>query len=384
MSTNSDDNTKLSANPIFSDNKLKLGIFGINGKGTANTLISDFHRPTWKANLVAAQLADAAGLEAIVSYSRWKGHELGKLEHPSGIVLDPFTWAAGIAQATRYAAVFATTHASTYHPITVAKQAATIDIISGGRFGLNVVAGWNRSEIEMFGTSLREHEERYKYLAEWMEIVLRLWTETGEFDHHGDFFDVVRGGSRPQPLQKPHPPIMNAASSDAGLAFATRIADMCFVQLPANEPGQWRSQVNAYKATAREKHGREIQIWTMVTVVQRETQAEADAYLRHYAVDNADEETLDAFIGTISTNSKKIAQSDMTDRRIRAAAGAGGTLLVGEAHKIADQMTSLSDSGIDGLLISWVNFEDGLKRLAADVLPLLEVSGLRLPFQPCA
>ena len=236
----------------------------------------------------------------------------------------------------------------------------------------------------MFGTSLREHEERYKYLAEWMEIVLRLWTETGEFDHHGDFFDVVRGGSRPQPLQKPHPPIMNAASSDAGLAFATRIADMCFVQLPANEPGQWRSQVNAYKATAREKHGREIQIWTMVTVVQRETQAEADAYLRHYAVDNADEETLDAFIGTISTNSKKIAQSDMTDRRIRAAAGAGGTLLVGEAYKIADQMTSLSDSGIDGLLISWVNFEDGLKRLAADVLPLLEVSGLRLPFQPCA
>ena len=106
--------------------------------------------------------------------------------------------------------------------------------------------------------------------------------------------------------------------------------------------------------------------------------------MRHYAVDNADEETLDAFIGTISTNSKKIAQSDMTDRRIRAAAGAGGTLLVGEAYKIADQMTSLSDSGIDGLLISWVNFEDGLKRLAADVLPLLEVSGLRLPFQPCA
>ena len=46
MSTNSDDNTKLSANPIFSDNKLKLGIFGNNGKGTANTLISDFHRPT--------------------------------------------------------------------------------------------------------------------------------------------------------------------------------------------------------------------------------------------------------------------------------------------------------------------------------------------------
>jgi FMNH2-dependent dimethyl sulfone monooxygenase len=98
-------------------------------------------------------VVDAAGLEAIVSYSRWKGHELGKLEYPSRVVLDPFTSSASIAQATRHAAVFATTHASTYHPITVAKQAATIDIISGGRFGLNVVAGWNRSEIERLGTS---------------------------------------------------------------------------------------------------------------------------------------------------------------------------------------------------------------------------------------
>ncbi|MGZ0190188.1 MAG: hypothetical protein ACKVH0_19670, partial [Alphaproteobacteria bacterium] len=107
------DNTDLSANPIFSANKLKLAIFGINGKGTANTLVSDVHRPTWSENLIAARLADSAGLEAIVSYSRWKGHELGKLEHPSGIVLDPFTWAAGLAQATSHSAIFATTHAST-------------------------------------------------------------------------------------------------------------------------------------------------------------------------------------------------------------------------------------------------------------------------------
>lgn len=382
MSASNEDNTALSDNPIFSSNKLKLGIFGINGKGTANTLIADFHRPTWKANLVAAQLADAAGLEAIVSYSRWKGHELGKLEHPSGIVLDPFTWAAGIAQATSYAAIFSTTHASTYHPLTVAKQSATIDIISGGRFGLNVVAGWNKPEIEMFGASLREHEQRYQYLAEWMQIVLRLWSESEEFDHYGNFFNIVRGGSRPQPLQKPRPPIMNAASSGTGLAFATRIADMCFVQLLANDPHQWREQVNAYKDTARDNHGREIQVWTMVTIVQRDTQAEAEAYLHHYAVDHADEETVDAFVGTISANSKNLSHPDMTDRRLRAAAGAGGTLVVGDAKHITEQMQSLSDSGIDGLLISWVNFEDGLTRLVAEVLPLLEALGLRKPFKP--
>jgi FMNH2-dependent dimethyl sulfone monooxygenase len=130
----------------------------------------------------------------------------------------------------------ATTHASTYHQLTVAKQSATIDIISGGRFGLYVVAGWNNPEIEMFGASLREREERYRYLTEWMEIVLRLWIEDEEFDYQSDFFNIVRGGSRPQPLQKPHPPIMNAASSGTGLAFAARVADICLVQLSANDP----------------------------------------------------------------------------------------------------------------------------------------------------
>jgi dimethylsulfone monooxygenase len=71
--------------------KVKLGIFGINGKGTANTRVPNFRRPTWEANLRAARLADDAGLEAIVPYARWKGHEIGKLDHPSGIVLDPLT-----------------------------------------------------------------------------------------------------------------------------------------------------------------------------------------------------------------------------------------------------------------------------------------------------
>ncbi|MGZ0188779.1 MAG: LLM class flavin-dependent oxidoreductase, partial [Alphaproteobacteria bacterium] len=77
-----------------------------------------------------------------------------------------------------------------------------------------------------------------------------------------------------------------------------------------------------------------------------------------------------------------MAQADMVDRRMRAAAGAGGTLLVGDANSIADQMAALSASGIDGLLISWANFEDGLTRLSANLLPLLEARGLRRPFRP--
>lgn len=372
----------LSENPIFGPNRMKLGIFGTNGKGTSNTLVPDFHRPTWQANLTAARLADEAGLEAIVPYSRWKGHEIGKLDHPSGVVLDPFTWAAGLAQATRHAAIFSTTHAVTYHPITVAKQCATIDIISGGRFGLNVVAGWNKPELEMFGEPLKEHDERYRHLAEWMDIVLRLWTADEEFDFHGEFFDIIKGGSRPKPVQRPRPAIMNAASSGAGRDFAVRVADMCFVQITSDDLEQRRDQVSSYKRLAREKHGREIQVWTMATIVQRETQAEAEAYLKHYAVDHADTVSVDAWLGTLLVNSQGMSRPEMADRRLRAAAGAGGSLLVGDADRISAQIAEFSRCGVDGLLLSWVNFEDGLKRLAKDVLPRLEAMGLRQPFRP--
>ncbi|MDR5759646.1 LLM class flavin-dependent oxidoreductase [Caballeronia sp. LZ035] len=369
-----------STNPIFGPNKLKLGIFGLNGKGTANTLVPEAHRPEWPTIIRAAQMADAAGLEAIVAYSRWKGHELGKLDHPSGVVLDPFTWAAGVAQATRHSAVFATSHAPTIHPVTAAKMCATIDIISGGRFGLNVVAGWNRPELEMFGAPLKEHEERYAHLEEWLNIVKRLWSEDEEFDFEGGHFKIVRGGSRPKPVQRPHPPIMSAGSSGTGREFALRSADMCFVQLASTDPAERRAHVDSYKQLAREKYGRDVKVWVMGNIVQRDTNAEAEAYVKHFAIDHADKASIDAWIDMQNANSKALSRPDLDARRRRAGIGAGGTPIIGDADRVAEQLEALSDCGVDGLLIGFVDFADGITRLTQGVLPQLEAKGLRQKF----
>ncbi|MCE0766027.1 LLM class flavin-dependent oxidoreductase [Pseudonocardia kujensis] len=374
--------TTPSTNPIFGPNRLKMGVFGLNGKGTANTLVPEVHTPTWEKNLRAAQLADAAGLEAIVAYARWKGHRVGHPDHPSGVVLEPFTWAAGIAQATRHAAVFATSHAPTVHPIAAAKMAATVDIISGGRFGLNVVAGWSRPELEMFGAPLKEHDERYAHLAEWLDIITRLWTEDHEFDHDGPFFQVAAAASRPRPVQRPRPAIMSAGSSQAGRAFALRNADMCFISLTSSDPDDWRAQVEAYKTAAREEFGRETQVWIMSTIVQRDTNAEADAALRRIAVDNADHESIQAWMDERAINSQALSTETREVLHLRAAAGAGGSIFCGDAERIAEQLQTISDVGIDGLLIGYVDFEDGLGRLGKDLLPVLEQRGLREPFAP--
>ena len=369
-------------NPLHGPNRLKLGIFGTNGKGGAQTLVPEAYAPSWAASVQTAQMADAAGFEAIVAYARWKGYIAGRPEHPSGVVLDPFTWAAGIAQATRHAAVMATSHAPTMHPIVVAKQSATIDIISGGRFALNVVGGWNKHELEMFGVPLREHDARYDQLEEWLGIVRRLWAETAEFDHAGLFFRVEQAMSMPKPVQRPGPPIMNAGGSPRGMRFACEHAQLCFVILNGEDPAGWRAQVDAYKRTASEQFGRAVQVWTYCPCIQRATRAAAEEYLHHYAVTMEDTASLDAWSAGLQAQTKIVAPGQMAGFRKRFAAGAGGTILVGTAEDIAGQLQQLSEAGLDGVLLTWVDFVDGIGRFADCVLPLLEARGLRQAFAP--
>ena len=373
-----------STNPLFGPNRMKLGIFSTNGKGASQTLVPEAYRATWALSVETAQLADRAGYEAIVPYARWKGYVDGKNAHPSGVVMDPFTWAAGIAQATSHSAVFATSHAPTIHPLVVAKQGATVDLISGGRFALNVVGGWNKPELEMFGAPLKEHDQRYDHLAEWLAIVERLWTDENEFDFDGGFFKIVGGMSMPKPLQRPHPPIMNAGGSDRGRRFACEHADMCFILLRSERPETCAEDIASYKHFAREEFGREVQVWTNTFVVQRDTQAAADAYLQRYAVEYQDVESVDSWLNKQAEQTRMMPEAALRAMRLRFAAGAGGFPLVGTAEGIADRLHMLADAGLDGVLLTWVDYVDGLDRFNRDVLPLMERQGLRAPFAPAA
>jgi alkanesulfonate monooxygenase SsuD/methylene tetrahydromethanopterin reductase-like flavin-dependent oxidoreductase (luciferase family) len=364
--------------PVFSRNRLKLGTFCTNGSGAAITLVPEAPPLSWAMTLEAARLADAAHFEAIVSYARWKGYDARDPMKPSGIVMDPFTWAAGIAQATTRPAIIATSHAVTIHPIVAARQLATIDLISNGRAALNVVAGWNRPELEMFGTPLKDHADRYDHLEEWVQVLLQLFHSKDEFDHHGEFFDLVAAISNPKPLQRPHPVLMNAGSSGRGAEFACKYADMCFVVIASDDPAAISATVRRYKSLARDSFDREVQVWTCGYVVQDKTVELAEQYLHRYAVEYADTESLDGWMRVHMENAKTPPE---VVRAIRTsmAAGAGGFPLVGTVQTIADQLELLSGCGIDGVLLTWLDYVAGLQDFTAGVLPLLEARGLRAP-----
>ena len=95
--------------------------------------------------------------EALVPIGRW--HGFGGKTNFNGPGFECFSWAAGMSASTHYSGIFATSHVPTIHPVMAAKQAAAIDHISNGRFALNIVTGWNRPEIEMFGSPLMEHDD---------------------------------------------------------------------------------------------------------------------------------------------------------------------------------------------------------------------------------
>lgn len=370
----------MSRNPVFNDNKLKLGTFGTNGIASSFSLAPEVNKLTWPLMVEMAQICDEAGMEALVPVARWLGYSDKTYDHYSGDAMDCYTWAAAMAQATKHIGVFVTSHATTIHPLLAAKQTATLDIISGGRLGYNVVGGWVRHELEMFGEPLKDHSKRYDYLAEWMYLIEKLWTLDEPFDHEGEFFKITGGFTIPKPVQKPRPLIMNAGGSERGMRFACENADMCFVIVKSEDPEQIRAEVDTYKNMARETFGRDVMVWTYAFVVQRDTQKEADDYLHYYAVEMEDTETVLAWMKGQGVEAKWMAPEALDELRMRVAAGGGGFPLVGTPEGITEKLQMLSDCGIDGVLLSWGDFPDGLPRFVDGVLPLLEQAGLRKPF----
>jgi alkanesulfonate monooxygenase SsuD/methylene tetrahydromethanopterin reductase-like flavin-dependent oxidoreductase (luciferase family) len=363
-------------NPLFGDAKLKLGLFGVNvSNGCAITTAEERFRASWQETLAIAQTADRYGYDALVPVARWKG--FGGETNFNGTNFDTYTWAAGIAQATKRIGVLTTSHVPTVHPVMAAKQATTVDHISNGRFALNIVCGWFAPELEMFGRDIMEHDIRYEYAAEWIDIMKLLWSREDEFDYEGRFLRIKKGFAMPKPIQKPFPPLMNAGSSGKGRDFAAKYADMAFIHLNPADPEGTKAHIETYRRLAREEYGREIQIWANGYVSQRETQKEAEDYLNYYVVERGDDPAVDNILAVQGQQMQRLQKEQREQLRFNLKAGWGGIPLVGTADRIVDELLKVSRIGVDGMLLSWVDYIDGLERWQRDVAPRLEQAGLR-------
>jgi probable F420-dependent oxidoreductase len=106
-------------------------------------------------------------------------------------------------------------------PITLAKEVASIDYVSNGRFLFGIGGGWNREEMENHGT---DPSRRWKLLRERIEAMVEIWTKD-EAEYHGEFVDFDPIWSWPKPVQKPYPPIMLGNAGPGAISRAVKFAD---------------------------------------------------------------------------------------------------------------------------------------------------------------
>jgi probable F420-dependent oxidoreductase len=133
--------------------------------------------------------------------------------------LDPFvTLAAAAAVTSSIELITGIALLIQRDPIITAKEAASIDLISGGRFVFGVGAGWNIEELRHHGTDPRT---RGALLDERIEAIKALWT-TEPAEYHGRYVDFEPSYLRPKPVQKPHPPILIGGDSDATVKRVVR------------------------------------------------------------------------------------------------------------------------------------------------------------------
>jgi alkanesulfonate monooxygenase SsuD/methylene tetrahydromethanopterin reductase-like flavin-dependent oxidoreductase (luciferase family) len=365
-------------NPALGSRKLKLGTFQTNlDSGCVMSDLDGRLEITWPNTVTLAQLADEMEFEALVPVARWRG--FGGATDPQGPGFETFTWAAGIAGATRHSGVISTSHVALNHPIVAAKQSTVIDHISNGRYTLNVVNGWNFPEMEMFGVSLLEHEDRYACAEEWLTIVKRLWQEDEKFDFEGKFYRIKGGYLQPKPIQKPHPVIMNAGSSERGRRFACQHCDLVFTNIRSHDVATNTAHVAAYHKLARETYDREVRVWSNATIVQADTEKEARDFYHYYVHEKGD---WVAARNVIDTMAAEINKRDYPQERRNAMAemmiaGWGGFPLIGTGEQIVDGLAKLSKIGLDGVLLSWPRYIDGMREFRRVTYPLLRQSGLR-------
>ncbi|MBT3331388.1 MAG: LLM class F420-dependent oxidoreductase [Rhodospirillaceae bacterium] len=150
----------------------------------------------------------------------------GDLPRPYYHMSDPFvSLGAAAAVTTRLKLATGICLVVEHDPITLAKQVATLDMISDGRFLFGIGAGWNAEEMENHGT---EFKTRFKVMRERVEAMKAIWADE-QASYHGDFVNFDNIISYPKPVQQPNPPIIFGGATPLA---RQRVADFCDGWMP--------------------------------------------------------------------------------------------------------------------------------------------------------
>jgi FMN-dependent oxidoreductase (nitrilotriacetate monooxygenase family) len=369
----------------------------------------------------AVFLADVLGV-----YDVYQGGVDAALRHGVQVPLnDPLALVPLMAHATRHLG-FGVTAALTYeHPYTFARRISTLDHLSGGRIGWNIVTGYLDSAARNLGLDRQlSHDERYNLADEYLEVVYKLWEKSWDDDavvndkargvytdparvhpinHEGRHYKVP-GIHLCAPSPQRTPLLYQAGASPRGIAFATRHAEATFVSGPSK--GVVKRYVEEMRAatTAAGRDGDALLVYAQALIITGATEAEARAKYEDYAayVDieaaltllsgwtGVDFSTvpLDADIAYVDTEAGRSALASLSVAdpsrvwTVREAAkfiglGGRGPVLVGDPRQVADQLQDwMRETGIDGFNLAFALAHESMRDVVELIVPELQARGV--------
>ncbi|MFV3126238.1 pyrimidine utilization protein A [Niveispirillum sp. KHB5.9] len=350
---------------------MEVGVFiPIGNNGWLLSENAPQYKPSFDLNKQITLSAEKHGLDFVLSMIKLRGFG-GKTEFWDHN-LESFTLMSGLAAVTSRIKIYATAATLVMPPAIVARMAATIDSISHGRFGVNLVTGWQRPEYSQMGMWPGDEHfaNRYDYLAEYATILRELWG-TGCSDLKGKYFtmDDCRLSPRPQADVK----LICAGSSNAGMAFSAQYADynFCF-GMGVNTPTAFAPTVERMRVAA-EKTGRDVSSYVLFMVIADETDEAARAKWEHYKA-GADQEAI-AWLGVQGAADTK-SGSDTNVRQMAdpvSAVNINMGTIVGSYETVArllDEVPTVPGTG--GVLLTFDDFVKGVEDFGTRIQPLMK------------
>lgn len=246
-----------------------------------------------------------------------------------------------------------------HNPALIAEQAATLDVLSKGRFDFGVGKGYRHIEFDGFRIPMEEATARFE---EAITVIRKAWTTEGRFSHDGDYWrfnDIV---VEPAPTQKPHPPLWLAAGRPESLQYAARgnynlfldqfqTIDVIFERLAIFK------QALAEAGRVYDPLGVAVARGLVITRTDEEREAAIVKRIQHLEMMNAFGSSADG----------KTQSSMVSDANLRKAAEDG--LLIGTPDDIIDRLQRMAKKGIDYVLLS-TRTQGSLRGFAKEVLPI--------------
>ena len=350
---------------------MKLGVFiPIGNNGWLISTTSPQYKPSFELNRTVVEKAEGFGFDFALSMIKLRG--FGGPSEFWDYNLESFTLMAGLAAVTRRIELFATIGVLTMPAPLVARMAATIDSISGGRFGVNVITGWQMKEYSQMGLwpGDAHYQHRYEHCEEYVTVMKELWAD-GRSDFKGRFLSM--DDCRCLPLPSRPIPIVCAGQSDRGTRFAAEYADYNFVSRHGiNEPTKVAPSV-ARLVEATALTGRRCGALVLTMIIADETDEAAFAKWEHYKT-GTDLEAMryrdnqaggDAAAGPEATVRNFTAS---TEQKLPSAQN----VLIGSYASIAAMLDELAEvPGVEGAMLTFDDFVVGMEQFGSRIQPLM-------------